>query len=136
MADQIRLTQFSHGGGCGCKIAPAKLQEILKGIKDSNGGLLLAAAFTEQQQLRVLATAHVRSCCALPTRQTSASCSAVYPNLLVGAETSDDAAVYKINDTQAMVVTTDFFMPIGRAGRPSAGLYCPAHLPILVHRAM
>ena len=36
-----------------------------------------------------------------------------YPNLLVGADTSDDAAVYKINENQAVVVTTDFFMPIG-----------------------
>jgi selenophosphate synthase len=36
-----------------------------------------------------------------------------YPDLLVGADTSDDAAVYKINDKQAVVVTTDFFMPIG-----------------------
>ena len=35
-----------------------------------------------------------------------------FPNLLVGVETSDDAAVYRINDTQAVVATTDFFMPI------------------------
>ena len=32
--------------------------------------------------------------------------------LLVGIETSDDAAVYRLNDTQAIVATTDFFMPI------------------------
>lgn len=35
-----------------------------------------------------------------------------FPNLLVGNESADDAAVYKINDTQAIVATTDFFMPI------------------------
>jgi len=35
-----------------------------------------------------------------------------FPNLLVGVETGDDSAVYKINDTQAVVVTTDFFTPI------------------------
>ena len=35
-----------------------------------------------------------------------------YPNLLVGVETGDDSAVYKINDEQAVVATTDFFMPI------------------------
>ena len=68
----IRLTQYSHGGGCGCKIAPAQLQEIL-------GKLPVA----------------------MPD-----------PRLLVGTETSDDAAVYQLNDTQALVLTTDFFMPI------------------------
>ena len=67
-----RLTSLSHGGGCGCKIAPGVLQEIL------------------------------RERTALP----------VPPELLVGIETSDDAAVYRINDRQAIVATTDFFMPI------------------------
>ena len=70
--DQIKLTQFSHGGGCGCKIAPAVLSEILA---------------------------------KMPNRL-------VNPNLLVGTESSDDAAVYRLNDTQAIVATTDFFMPI------------------------
>lgn len=68
----IRLTQYSHGGGCGCKIAPTQLQEILK---------------------------HV------PLQVAD-------PKLLVGAETSDDAAVYQVSETQAVVLTTDFFMPI------------------------
>jgi selenide,water dikinase len=67
-----RLTSLAHGGGCGCKIAPAVLQDILKGMP-------AAAAF---------------------------------PHLLVGAETSDDAAVWRLNDTQALVATTDFFMPV------------------------
>ena len=70
--DKIRLTEFSHGGGCGCKIAPAILSEIL-------------------------ATTPMRG---LPR------------DLLVGTETSDDAAVYRLNDTQALVATTDFFTPI------------------------
>ncbi|MBI3374507.1 MAG: selenide, water dikinase SelD [Betaproteobacteria bacterium] len=70
--DKIRLTQYSHGGGCGCKIAPAVLTEILS-------------------------SSPVRG---LPKE------------LLVGTETSDDAAVYKLNDTQALVATTDFFTPI------------------------
>lgn len=68
-----RLTSLSHGGGCGCKIAPGVLSEILK----SSG----AASF-------------------------------VPPELMVGIETADDAAVYRLNDTQALVATTDFFMPI------------------------
>jgi len=68
----VRLTQFSHGGGCGCKIAPAVLSEILS-----------------QGPARTLPKA-----------------------LLVGIESSDDAAVYKLNDTQAIVATTDFFTPI------------------------
>ncbi len=72
MNDSIKLTQYSHGGGCGCKIAPAVLSEMLA---------------------------------ALPRPPS-------YPNLMVGTESSDDAAVYKLNDSQAIVVTTDFFMPI------------------------
>ena len=67
-----RLTSLSHGGGCGCKIAPGVLSDILKGTT------------------------------ALP----------VPPELLVGIETADDAAVYKLNDEQALIATTDFFMPI------------------------
>jgi selenide,water dikinase len=70
--DRIRLTDFSHGGGCGCKIAPAVLTEIL-------------------------ASTPIRG---LP------------PELLVGTETADDAAVYRLNDSQALVATTDFFTPI------------------------
>jgi selenide,water dikinase len=69
---QVRLTQFSHGGGCGCKIAPGVLEQIL-----SKG----APGFLPKE-------------------------------LLVGIETSDDAAVYQINERQAIVATTDFFMPI------------------------
>ncbi len=67
-----RLTSLSHGGGCGCKIAPGVLAELLKG--------------------------------SLPTRH--------YADLLVGRDTSDDAAVYRLSDDQAVVATTDFFMPI------------------------
>lgn len=68
-----RLTSLSHGGGCGCKIAPGVLSELLA---RSN----------------------------LPRQ--------FFPDLLVGTETADDAAVYRINDEQAIVATTDFFMPI------------------------
>jgi selenide,water dikinase len=68
----VRLTSLAHGGGCGCKIAPAVLQDILAKMP-------AAAAF---------------------------------PNLLVGTETSDDAAVWRLNDDQALVATTDFFMPV------------------------
>src|SRR5207253_3869139 len=70
--EKIRLTELSHGGGCGCKIAPAVLSEIL-------------------------ASAPLRG---LPKE------------LLVGTETADDAAVYRLNDSQAIVATTDFFTPI------------------------
>ena len=68
----VRLTQFSHGGGCGCKIAPGVLRDMLA----------------------------QRASGVLPKQ------------LLVGIETSDDAAVYRLNDEQAIVATTDFFMPI------------------------
>jgi selenide,water dikinase len=70
--EKIRLTEFSHGGGCGCKIAPAVLTEIL-------------------------ASTPIRG---LPKE------------LLVGTETADDAAVYRLNASQALVATTDFFTPI------------------------
>jgi len=69
---EIRLTSFSHGGGCGCKIAPGVLSDILRNAR---------APFVPQQ-------------------------------LIVGIETGDDAAVYKLNDSQALIATTDFFMPI------------------------
>ena len=68
----LRLTSFSHGGGCGCKIAPGVLAEILKNTNR------------------------------MP----------IPPQLLVGIETADDAAVYQLNDEQALIATTDFFMPI------------------------
>lgn len=69
---EIRLTSLSHGGGCGCKIAPKLLAQMLSELP-------LSKAF---------------------------------PDLLVGADTGDDAAVYRLNDHQAVIATTDFFMPI------------------------
>jgi selenide,water dikinase len=69
---ETRLTALAHGGGCGCKLSPAVLRELLSGM---------------------------------PAMQA-------FPDLLVGIETGDDAAVYRINDQQAVVATTDFFMPI------------------------
>lgn len=72
ISGEPRLTSLSHGGGCGCKIAPGVLTGLLRGTA------------------------------MLP----------VPDELLVGIETSDDAAVYLLNDRQALVATTDFFMPI------------------------
>jgi selenide, water dikinase len=71
VTESVRLTGLSPGGGCGCKLAPSVLEQLLSH------------------------TARV-----------------VPPQLLVGLATSDDAAVYQINETQALVATTDFFMPI------------------------
>ncbi|MCT8590472.1 selenide, water dikinase SelD [Glaesserella parasuis] len=70
--EPIRLTQYSHGAGCGCKISPKVLEQILH---------------TEQAKF-------------------------IDPNLLVGNETKDDAAVYDIGNGVGIVSTTDFFMPI------------------------
>jgi selenide, water dikinase len=67
-----RLTALAHGGGCGCKLSPGVLRELLADM---------------------------------PTMQS-------FPDLLVGVETGDDAAVYRLNDQQALVATTDFFTPI------------------------
>lgn len=68
----IKLTQYSHGAGCGCKIAPQVLEKIL------------------------LSTQFQKS----------------FPSLLVGNHLKDDAAVYKLNETEALIATTDFFTPI------------------------
>jgi len=67
----VKLTKYTQGGGCACKIQPQKLEQILKQIKP---------LFNE--------------------------------SVMVGTETSDDAAVYRINDEQAIVQTLDFFTPI------------------------
>jgi len=69
---EIKLTQYSHGSGCGCKVAPAVLEEILKGT---------GASF-------------------------------ISPNLLVGNETKDDAAVYDMGNGTALISTVDFFTPV------------------------
>ncbi len=70
--DEPRLTSLAHGGGCGCKLSPAVLGNLL----------------------------------------ASVPAGAAFPNLLVGTETGDDAAVYRLNDSQALIATTDFFTPI------------------------
>ncbi|MGA0600453.1 selenide, water dikinase SelD [Caulobacter sp. KR2-114] len=67
-----RLTSLAHGGGCGCKLAPAVLRDIMAKMPAA----------------------------------------AVFPDLLVGTETSDDAAAWRLNDDQVLVATTDFFMPV------------------------
>jgi selenide,water dikinase len=70
--EQVKLTQFSPGAGCGCKISPADLEKIIKpklSVKN-------------------------------------------YPQLLVGYETKDDAAVYDMGGGKAIISTTDFFTPI------------------------
>ncbi len=71
-SEPVRLTSLAHGGGCGCKLSPAVLRDILAGMPAG----------------------------------------AAFPDLLVGAETADDAAVWRLNPDQALVATTDFFMPI------------------------
>jgi selenide,water dikinase len=68
----VRLTSLAHGGGCGCKLAPSVLQELL-----------------------------ANQPAAAPFRQ-----------LLVGIETGDDAAVWKVDDSTCVVATTDFFTPV------------------------
>lgn len=72
MSESFRLTSLAHGGGCGCKIAPAMLQKILAAQPDYGP----------------------------------------FQNLLVGTETSDDAAVYALDDENLIIATTDFFMPM------------------------
>ncbi len=70
--ENVRLTQYSHGAGCGCKISPQVLDTILR---------TQLAPFSD-------------------------------PNLLVGNESKDDAAVYDLGNGTSVISTTDFFMPI------------------------
>ena len=69
---QVRLTSLAHGGGCGCKLAPSVLQQLL----------------------------------------ADQPAAAMYKQLLVGTETSDDAAVWQVDDNTCIIATTDFFMPM------------------------
>ena len=69
---KIRLTSLAHGGGCGCKLAPSVLQQLL----------------ADQPTIS-------------PFKQ-----------LLVGTETSDDAAVWQVDENTCIIATTDFFMPM------------------------
>ena len=71
-APQVKLTSLAHGGGCGCKLAPSVLQQLL----------------ADQPA-------------AVPFKQ-----------LLVGAETADDAAVWQLDENTCIIATTDFFMPM------------------------
>ncbi len=71
MVEEIKLTQFSKGGGCGCKISPSVLQQMLA---------------TENK--------------------------GIFQQLLVGNESSDDAAVFQLDEETAIISTTDFFAPI------------------------
>ena len=66
-----RLTQFSHGAGCGCKLGPAVVAELLRGLGTPSA-----------------------------------------PELLVGTDTGDDAAVWRLDADRALVATTDFFTPV------------------------
>src|SRR6201991_785364 len=68
----LRLTELAHGGGCGCKLAPSVLQQLL----------------------------------------TSQPAAQPFAKLLVGTETGDDAAVWKLDDGTCVIATTDFFMPM------------------------
>ena len=68
----VRLTSLAHGGGCGCKLAPSVLRQLL----------------SDQRSARP------------------------YRELLVGTETSDDAAVWQLDDKTCIIATTDFFMPM------------------------
>ena len=95
-----RLTSLAHGGGCGCKLSPKLLRDILRSMPQG----------------------------------------AAFPDLLVGSETSDDAAVWRLNADQALVATTDFFMPVvddpGDFGRIAAAnalsdIYAMGGRPIL-----
>lgn len=66
------LTSLAHGGGCGCKLAPSALRQILQATPATG----------------------------------------LFANLMVGQQSQDDAAVYRIDDNTALIATTDFFTPV------------------------
>ncbi|WP_109126605.1 selenide, water dikinase SelD [Dyella sp. C11] len=68
----VRLTDLAHGGGCGCKLAPSVLQQLL----------------------------------------ANKPAMAPFASLLVGTESSDDAAVWQVDENTCVIATTDFFMPV------------------------
>jgi len=70
--EEVKLTQYSHGAGCGCKISPKQLDNILKSARET----------------------------------------IIYPELLVGNSTKDDAAAFDLGNDTSVLSTTDFFMPI------------------------
>ncbi len=71
LTDKIKLTHFTHGLGCACKMQPQVLEKVLKNMP----------VFHDK-------------------------------NILIDQQTNDDAAVYRINDNQAVLGTVDFFTPI------------------------
>src|SRR4051812_50013706 len=87
VGDDVRLTAFSHGAGCACKLSPADLRTVLGLVRDVGDA---------------------------PED----------PDLLVGLDTADDAAVYRLRGDPPLVVPTDFFTPVRRGpfgrGRPAA----------------
>lgn len=70
-SNKKRLTSFCHAGGCGSKVDPAQLEQILKGVPHKNK----------------------------------------YPDLTVGIESADDAAVFQFNNDESLVFTNDFHTP-------------------------
>lgn len=70
--EEYKLTKYSHGAGCGCKISPKTLYEIIGNDLYQN----------------------------------------TFPRLLVGNDKRDDAAVFDLGNGNAVVSTSDFFMPI------------------------
>jgi selenide,water dikinase len=114
--ESIRLTQFSPGAGCGCKISPAQLREIIQeslssaaqtqglGTGEQRAGATARSNGASEQ----LAGATARSNGAGDLRPGVSE----FPQLLVGNESCDDAAVYEIGCGKAVISTTDFFTPI------------------------
>jgi selenide,water dikinase len=88
---KLKLTSFSPGAGCGCKISPAILKEILGG-RDI-GDITSASKLSNEDQSDLTGVTKM-------------------PGLIVGNETSDDAAVFDLGNGQAVISTTDFFMPV------------------------
>ncbi|NCC58641.1 MAG: selenide, water dikinase SelD, partial [Synergistales bacterium] len=97
----IRLTQFSPGAGCGCKISPAQLREIIQ------------ESLSATAQTQGLGAGEQRS--GAGDRRPGAGNlrpGSEFPGLLVGNESCDDAAVFDIGGGKAVISTTDFFTPI------------------------
>ena len=111
--EPVRLTQFSPGAGCGCKISPAQLRQILQ---ESLPGRPKKDLESKGNSAREQG-ANVAGLDKGPGNQRAAEAdlskgAIEFPQLLVGYESCDDAAVYDIGSGKAVISTTDFFTPI------------------------
>ena len=111
--EPVRLTQFSPGAGCGCKISPAQLRQILQESLPGSSKKDQEGKDHSTREQRAKGTGLEKGTGDQRAAMVDRSNGAIeFPQLLVGYESCDDAAVYDIGGGKAVISTTDFFTPI------------------------